>query len=74
MPTSPLGPRPWPGTWPPGPTAAMGAAKRLVRLEASLETQMEMETRAIVAAAQGEDGLEGIAAFLEKRPPRFTGR
>jgi 2-(1,2-epoxy-1,2-dihydrophenyl)acetyl-CoA isomerase len=57
-----------------GPTAAMGAAKRLVRLEASLETQMEMETRAIVAAAQGEDGLEGIAAFLEKRAPRFTGR
>lgn len=57
-----------------GPTAAMGAAKRLVRLEASLETQMEMETQAIVAAAQGADGLEGIAAFLEKRAARFTGR
>ncbi|MFH1329341.1 MAG: enoyl-CoA hydratase-related protein [Actinomycetota bacterium] len=57
-----------------GPTRALGAAKRLLRLEAPLETQMEMEARAIVDAAQGDDGLEGIAAFLEKREPHFTGK
>lgn len=59
-----------------GPSRAFGAAKRLVALspESSLETQMEHERRAIAQCAGTEDFREGVAAFIEKRPPVFKGR
>ncbi len=59
-----------------GATGALGAAKRLLHSgwTETLETQMELETRAIAAQAQTTDGREGITAFLEKRPPKFTGQ
>lgn len=58
-----------------GPTRAYGEAKRLIAgsLEQSLETQMELEARAIAALSQSTDGQEGINAFLEKRKPVFKG-
>lgn len=37
-----------------------------------LETQMELEARAIADRAGSEDGREGIAAFTERRRPRFA--
>jgi len=37
----------------------------------SLETQMEIEGRAISQCAASEDGREGIAAFIAKRNPVF---
>ena len=59
-----------------GPTGAYAAAKRLVLASANetLESQMELEAAAITDAAIGPDGQAGIAAFLEKRKPVFTGR
>jgi 2-(1,2-epoxy-1,2-dihydrophenyl)acetyl-CoA isomerase len=59
-----------------GPTKAFGASKRLLHAgwSGTLETQMELETRAIADAARGPDAHEGIAAFIERRPAKFVGR
>jgi 2-(1,2-epoxy-1,2-dihydrophenyl)acetyl-CoA isomerase len=58
-----------------GPTAAIGLTKGLIgrSLESSLDDQLEEEARLQAIAAAGADFAEGVAAFLEKRPPRFTG-
>jgi 2-(1,2-epoxy-1,2-dihydrophenyl)acetyl-CoA isomerase len=54
----------------------LGEAKRLLLSGAteSLESQMERESRAIAALVASADGQEGIAAFLGKRTPEFTGK
>jgi 2-(1,2-epoxy-1,2-dihydrophenyl)acetyl-CoA isomerase len=59
-----------------GPTRAFGTVKSLLTsaFSESLETQMELEARGIAAMAGGADGREGIAAFLAKRAPKFSGR
>lgn len=59
-----------------GGTLAFGAVKRMLHesFSATLETQMEMEARAIAAMSHTHDGREGIAAFFEKRKPTFEGR
>jgi 2-(1,2-epoxy-1,2-dihydrophenyl)acetyl-CoA isomerase len=61
--------------WAARPTRAVGMTKRLFEHahDASLEEQLALE-----AALQGEavataDFAEGVSAFLEKRPPRYTG-
>lgn len=58
-----------------GPTAAYGGVKFLLNgtFEQTLESQMELEARAIADRVVGPDGQEGIHAFLEKRKPVFKG-
>jgi 2-(1,2-epoxy-1,2-dihydrophenyl)acetyl-CoA isomerase len=57
-----------------GPTGAFGAAKRLLHSgwNQSLETQMELESKAIAETGGTADGKEGIRAFVEKRKAKFN--
>jgi 2-(1,2-epoxy-1,2-dihydrophenyl)acetyl-CoA isomerase len=54
-------------------TSALGTARQLLLtgFANGLETQMELEARAISAAAGDAEGREGISAFLAKRRPDF---
>ncbi|GAA3516807.1 enoyl-CoA hydratase/isomerase family protein [Nocardioides daeguensis] len=58
-----------------GSAAANAAAKRLLREAAAPapETAMRKESLSIRTLAEGPDGREGVAAFVEKRAPRFNG-
>jgi 2-(1,2-epoxy-1,2-dihydrophenyl)acetyl-CoA isomerase len=58
------------------PTRAIAMTKRLFERAAfsRLEDQLELEAQLQVAATRTEDFAEGVAAFLEKRDPRFSGR
>jgi 2-(1,2-epoxy-1,2-dihydrophenyl)acetyl-CoA isomerase len=58
------------------PTRAVGMTKRLFdqAVTATLDDQLELEAQLQTAATQTEDFREGVAAFLEKRSPQFSGR
>jgi len=57
------------------PTSAIGQIKRLVDASAGadLATQLDRERLSQIKMGQTKDFAEGVAAFLEKRPARFTG-
>ena len=56
-----------------GPPAALAAAKRSVNhsMGSSLEDALDFEFLLQGVQMQGKDFVEGVSAFLEKRPPRF---
>jgi 2-(1,2-epoxy-1,2-dihydrophenyl)acetyl-CoA isomerase len=59
-----------------GPTRAFGQLKRLLRdsLQNDLDAQLDAEAVGFQTSAATADFGEGVAAFLEKRSPRFVGR
>ena len=61
-----------PAPLPRGLVRGQGEAKRLLRtsLDDSLALHLEAEAAAIVRSAERPDAREGIAAFIDKRPPR----
>ena len=56
-----------------GPVRALGRAKRLLREspERDLGAQLDAEAASIAESAAGAEGREGVAAFGERRAPRF---
>jgi 2-(1,2-epoxy-1,2-dihydrophenyl)acetyl-CoA isomerase len=58
-----------------GPVRALGRTKQLLRAsgERDLATQLDAEAQAIAESAADPDGQEGVAAFRERRGPKFGG-
>jgi enoyl-CoA hydratase/carnithine racemase len=59
-----------------GPRDAQGVIRRLVAeaYEASEAQQLDAERDAMARAAGGDEAAEGIAAFLDKRKPTYSGK
>ena len=58
------------------PTKALGMTKRALNdsMGNDLDLQLRIEEQLQTTAFQTEDYKEGLAAFLEKRDPKFTGK
>ncbi|MEU4232879.1 enoyl-CoA hydratase-related protein [Nonomuraea sp. NPDC026600] len=57
-----------------GATKAIGATRRLVSaaLSGDLDPHLDREARSLAETAASFEGVEGVAAFLGKRPARFS--
>lgn len=59
-----------------GPTVALGLTRALINgaADAVLREQLAAEGMALELSSRAQDFREGLAAFVEKREPTFTGR
>jgi 2-(1,2-epoxy-1,2-dihydrophenyl)acetyl-CoA isomerase len=57
------------------PTAAIGRIKESLEVSATNDYggQLELERKMQIQSGRTKDFREGVAAFLEKRPPKFVG-
>jgi len=58
-----------------GSPPAMARTKQMLAaaFDRDLESALAAEAEAQATAGSSRDHAEGLAAFVEKRPPRFTG-
>ncbi|MEO8574476.1 MAG: enoyl-CoA hydratase-related protein, partial [Pyrinomonadaceae bacterium] len=59
-----------------GPTGSYGRIKRMLNATFSndLTAQLKLEADCQVESGQSPDFQEGVTAFFEKRPPKFSGK
>jgi 2-(1,2-epoxy-1,2-dihydrophenyl)acetyl-CoA isomerase len=59
-----------------GPTVALGTMRRVIRsgLTQDFATTLDQEALGQFAAASSADSVEGVMAFLQKRPANFAGK